>query len=322
MFLQLPALNQDIRKVPPLSKTTHPKTASSQMSPDSGRTQMTSTSATSVGEGPSGSNFSALPTSSPQTSVPDMLESPPLSAFKRKRRLRNKHPLSHKTIRISRSSSQRYWNEFDDGSEGSEEEVYTIFVYPNSSSTFPGADVISKLTTSIASGVKASSQRVRSWLNAEPKPIPSEQDPLLNAYLTQSNAGEYDSDLDGSLSPDSLVRNPQRHYSTFSNQRNVKARKSRETLLFRFCIVSFLASFVLLGIAAVLTSTGRRKSAMAVNLGVLAGVIWSLIFAIVGVGTMLVRSKRLGWMHRAAVLLVLAIICVGNGVLLAILVGG
>ena len=291
------------------------------MSPDSARTQISSASATSVGEGPSSSSF-ALASGSPQTSVPDMLESPPLSAFKKKRRLRKKHPSRSETVKVSKPQRQRYWNEFDDGDEASEEEVYTIFVDPNNSSAFPGANIISKVATTFASGVKVSSQRVRSWLNLEPKQTPSEQDPLLNGYFAESAAADYDSDLDGSLSQNSLLRNPQRRYSTFENQRSEKARRSRETLLSRFCIVSFIASFVLLGIAAILTSTGRRKSALAVNLGVLVGVIWSLIFAIIGVGTMMARKTKLGWIHRAAVLLILAIACVGNGVLLAVLVGG
>ncbi len=302
------------------AKTTRPKTASSQVSPDSARSQISSTSAGSVGEGPSGSSFSALTSDSPPTSVPDMLESSSLSAFKKKRRLRKKHPLSDQITQISKPHQQRYWNEFDDGDGESEEEVYTIFVDPNKSSTFPGADAMTKLATSIALGARASSQRVKSWLYSEPKTTSNEHAPLLNDYFAQS-ASVDDSDIDDDLSPESLTRGPRRRYLTFSNQRNEQARKSRESLLFRFCVVSFIASFVLLGIAAILTSTGRRKSALAVNLGVLVGVIWSLIFAIVGVGMMTAQTKNLGWIHRVAVLLILIIICVGNGVLLAILSG-
>ncbi len=304
--------------MPASAKNTRPKTATTLISPESARTQRTSTSATSVGEGPSGSGFSAPPSASLPTSVPDMLESPPLSAFKKKRRLRRRYAVSDQIIQASRPPQRRYWNEFDDGDEGSEEEVYTIFVDPNKSNIFPGAAMISKLATSIASRVKESSQRVRSWLSSEPKPAPNEQDPLLNDYFSHLASVEYDTDLDDDLSPESGIKDPRHHYSTFSNRHNENVYRSRETLLFRFCIASFGASFVLLGLAATLTSTGRRKSALALNLGVMVGVICSLIFAMVGIGTMLARTNNLGWMHRAAVLLILAIVCVGNGVLLAI----
>ena len=302
------------------AKTTRPNTTSSQVTPDSTRSSKNSTSATSIGEGPLGNSFSALPSASPPTSVPDMLESPPLRAFKKKRRLHKKHPLNDQIIQIPKPQQQRYWNEFDDGDEGSEEEVYTIFVDPNKFSAFLGADAISKLVTSIALGAKALSRRVKSWLYSEPQTTPNEQAPLLNDYLAQS-AFVDDSDVDDDISPESLIRDPRRRYSTFCQQRNYRARQSRDALLFRFCVASFVASFVLLGISAILTSTGRRKSALAVKLGVLVGVIWSLIFAIVGVGTLTARTKNLGWIHRAAVLLILTIICVGNGVLLANLSG-
>lgn len=308
--------------MPASAKTTRLKTASGLISPGSARTQRTSTSATSVGEGPSGSGFSAPTSGSLPTSVPDMLESPPLSSFKKKQRLRRKHPVSHQITQLPAPSPRRYWNEFDNGDEGSEEEVYTIFVDPNKSSAFPGAAMISKLTTSIAVGVKESSQRVKSWLNSEPKAAPNEQDPLLNDYFTEPASVEYDSDLDDLPLSESVIKDPRRRYSTFLSRHNEEVHRSREALLFRFCIASFAASFILLGIAAILTSTGRRKSALAVNLGMMIGVICSLIFAMVGVGTMIARTTNLGWMHRAAVFLILAIVCVGNGVLLAILRDG
>lgn len=304
--------------MPASAKNTRPKTATTMISSESARTQRTSTSATSFGEGPSGSGFSAQPSGSLPTSATDMLESPPLSAFKKKRRLHKNHAVSGYINQASRPPQQRYWNEFDDGDEGSEEEVYTIFVDPNKSDNFPGAAMVSKLAASIASGVKDSSQRVRSWLSLEPKPAPNERDPLLNDYFSHPASVDYDTDPDDDLSPESGTKDPRRHYSTFPDRHHETVSRSRETLLFRFCIAAFGASFVLLGLAATLTSTGRRKSGLALNIGVMVGVVCSLLFAMVGIGTMLARTTNLGWMHRAAVLLILAIVCVGNGVLLAI----
>ena len=289
------------------------------MSPNSTRTQKSSTSATSLGEGPSSSNCLAPPTESSATSVPDMLESPPLSAFKKKRYQYKRHPLSVQINQVPKPQQQRYWNEFDDGDEGSEEEVYTLFVNPNNNSAFPGAASISKIVASISNGAVSSVHIIKSWLGSEPKAAPNEQDPLLTGCHPRSLSGEYDSDLEDELTPDSIIRDPQRRYSTFPNSPHARARQSRETLLFRFCVASFLASYVVLAIAAILTSTGRRKSFLAVRVGVLLGVVWSLIFAVVGVGTTIARTKKLDWMHRATVILVVAIVCVGNGIVLAIL---
>lgn len=192
---------------------------------------------------------------------------------------------------------------------------------PHDISVFPGAASIFKLAASIATGVTSSAQRIKSWLGSEPKAAPNEQDPLLAGCHPRSPSGEYDSHLEDQLTPGSMVTDPQRRYSTFADSRHAQIRQSRETLLFRFCIASFLTSYVLLGTAAILTSTGRRENALAVRLEVILGVVWSLIFAVVGVGATLARTRKLSWMHRAAVVLFVAIVCVGDGVVLAVLGG-
>ncbi|KAI4123344.1 MAG: hypothetical protein LQ347_006187, partial [Umbilicaria vellea] len=122
---QLSALDHDIRKVPSPAKLA--PSSNSRPIPDSQSTRRTSTSATSQADGPTSSGFSAALTESPTTSVPEMFESPPLSAFKKKRRITKKHPLHQQTDTYARPHPQRYWNEFDDGDEAPEEEPYTLF---------------------------------------------------------------------------------------------------------------------------------------------------------------------------------------------------
>jgi uncharacterized protein YrrD len=57
------------------------------------------------------------------------------------------------------------------------------------------------------------------------------------------------------------------------------------------------------------------------NIGSLAGVVLSVMFALLGIGVMVARKDNVGWFHRAAVVLVSAIAAVGNAVLILTLIG-
>lgn len=249
-----------------------------------------------------------------------MLESPPLSTLKKKRKLhpRKEHPLREEIIAIPHADHQRYWNEFDDGDEGSENEAYTIFVDPDSSTSFLGGGVVSNLIQHLVSKAKASTQKIKDWVNSTSI---QERRPLIahNDSSAQASA-EDDSDLDNDeLSPTrSRIR---RHYSTFpSSHPSRHALQSRETLLLGASIASFAASLVMLLVAAILATTGRKKAAVTVDLGVVVGIIVSLIFSGMGVGATIARNDRLGWVHRSTVALLFVLDCLGCGVL-AVLLG-
>lgn len=315
---QFPALEHDIRKIPSQAKSSRRRSSSSQVSPQSASTGRTSVSATSASERPTSSGFSAPPGSSSATSAPDLLESPSLSIFKKKRksRSRREHPLRKEISEASSANHQRYWNEFDDGDEGSEDEAYTIFVDPNASSPFPGSATIAKIFHNLVAGTKASTKKVRSWLNATAKHRTPERQHLIEEedFISQASA-EDNTDLnDNDSSPTHLPRH-RRHYSTISTGPSQHALKMRETLLFRACIASFTASFTLLIIASILAGTGRKKAVMTVDLGVVVGVIASLVFAVVAVGAMIARTDRLGWMHRVTVVVLFALDCMGCAML-------
>lgn len=216
----------------------------------------------------------------------------------------------------SQRRQERYWNEFDDGSEGSENEVYTIYVDPNASFNFPGTVTVSKFFTSLASRIKASEEKVSSWLKCQPPTIPNERQPLVNGFQSPS-VEDSESDGDSPVLHRSL--SAQRRYSTFPTLVQSPAVRARETLLFRSCIATFVASFLLLIVAAILEMTGRRKAEVTVDAGVIAGVASSLVFAIIGVGSMVGRKDNVGWVHRAIVSLVFICVILGSGVLLAAL---
>ena len=299
----LPLLDRDIRKVPSNISTLHRHSSMSRRSSERASTHLTSNSATSLIKSPSGSGFSTAAVESPATSVPDQLEAPPLKAFKKKRRSRKANPLRKQ---ISLSQKQRYWNEFDDGDEAVENEAYTIFVDPESSSDFPGGPTVTKLFDIVSAKIKPRLQKAKSWLRSSSSRKDQNQQPTpRDDYFTQRPPAE-DSDLDSSSSTEDLLpsnRNTRR-YSTFprppirQSASSIQARRARATLLLRCCLLSFLASFAFLLIAGVLEVTRRHRYIVAASIGSLVGMVASLLLAAVGVGMMIARKKdarRVQW---------------------------
>lgn len=316
--MQIPALKQDIRKIPATTKSTKTRTLQGRLSPKESSTRHSSVSASSTQNGPSGSGFSAQRGESSATSAPDALTSSPRDALMEKRRRYHRKSMLQKRLQQAfLSEQQRYWNEFDDGSEGSENEAYTIFVDPNASYRFPGADAFNKFYTSLTSNIKASKDKVSSWLTNSPTGATKERERLIKDIngVNGVHSPSIDDSHDGTSSSKS---NPalQRRYSTFPSLPQPHAVRARETLLLRSCIASFCASFVLLLIAAILETTGRRKAETTVDAGVIIGVAASLVFAIIGVGSMVGRKDDVGWVHRASVFIVFVCVVFGSGALL------
>ncbi len=241
-----------------------------------------------------------------------------MSAFKKERRQSHRKRILEKHLsERSRSTQQRYWNEFDDGSEGSDIEAYTIFVDPNSSSSFPGMATISKVFTTLASKITAAEETVTYWLRSRGDTNDREQEPLINDHRSSSIE---DSDMSNpESSPTYAKSGSQRHYATFPALTEPPAIRARETLLFRSCLASFAASFVLLVVAAILKTTGRRKAQTTVDAGVIIAVASSLVFAIIAVGSMVGRTRDVGWVHRTVVCLTFVCVAVGSGSLLTAL---
>ena len=318
----LPALSRDIRKVPVAGSLSRRQSSALQRSPTAISQEMASTSAGSVTDGPSSSVFSSnLPLESPATSLGEQLKSPQYT-IKKQRKTRKEHPL---TRQISRSGvpPQRYWNEFDDGDEAPQDEAYTIFVDPNARLSFPGMASVSKLTTAMSNMAKSSSEKVIAWLRPPSTSSSSEHQPLADDYFNQRPRAE-DTDLDSDNS--SAENLPQtRRYSTFQTTRRSaqsKAIANRESLLLRCCIAFFVASLILLAIAGVLITTARRRYVRRADVGTLVGVVFSLVFAILGLGMMAARKEKVGLMQRSVTFLLFALICVINVILVMVVIKG
>ncbi|KAL8732586.1 MAG: hypothetical protein Q9181_003884 [Wetmoreana brouardii] len=313
----LPALDQDLRKIPATVRTAMSRASSSQLplSPSSGK--RTSTSTTSIGDRHSNSGFSARAIQSSATSVREASDPVPHKVPKKKRRIRRDTLLRQQ---IQQSSNQRYWNEYDDRDENSGNEPFAIYIDPNKSTSFPGFHIFSRAASSIASQAKASSEKIKSWLR--PSDQPSSKTPLL---VDEAATPQDDSDLDGDELVDPLINHHRnnRHYFTFHDRYVLNhVSKARESLLTRCCTALFVASFVLLIVTAILASVGRRKTVYEVDVGVIIGVVFSLVFALAGVGCLLMKIEKVANLPRVVVFLALTVVCVSSGVLLAGVIDG
>ncbi|KAL6715024.1 hypothetical protein ACLMJK_007285 [Lecanora helva] len=317
----LPALGQDIRKIPAAAEKTNGRASNGRIRSEPPSTNHSSISASSTSNERPKSGFSIGEGESSMTSAPDTVTPAESKPVKKGRRQSHRRRILQKGLRETpRSKQQRYWNEFDDGSEGSEDEAYTILVDPNASAGLPGAAVVSNLFARIGSTIRTQGQKVAFWRPASDEPSKDPKganEPLLNG---QHSPGMDDSDLSDEESSTGLMDPAlQRRYSTFPNTYESPAIRARETLLFRSCVTSFLASLILLFVAAILETTGRRKAEATVDAGVIIGVAASLVFAIIAVGSMVGRKDDVGWVHRTIVVLVFACVVACSGTLLAAL---
>ncbi|KAL8854664.1 MAG: hypothetical protein Q9221_000446 [Calogaya cf. arnoldii] len=313
----LPALDQDLRKIPATVKTATTHLSNNRLSPSPTSTAKNSVSATSNGDRPTSSGFSAPAVESSATSVPEIAGAAPQEALKKKRRPRKDRLIRQQMNGTGQYDPQRYWNEYDDGDDNSEDEPFAIYINPDQSTFFPSLDTFSKATSSLACKVRTMSKRARQWLHLS--------DQRKSKTPAETVSTEDDSDLEDSAS-DPLIshHNKKSDYSTVQHHRHAvdHAAKAQGLLLTRCCIALYAASFVLLVIAALLASAGRRKAHLEVDVGVITGVAFSLVFAIAAAGCAIGRRERVGLFQRICVLVALTVVCACSGILLGGVIDG
>lgn len=325
-----PLLERDIRKVPPLQART-----------SRGRiTIKTTVSELSSTDGPSTSTFSAGAMNSSATSVPHSTKSsPPTSPLTSTRGTTEiPHPPKRKLRRKpyqERKPVQRYWNEFDDGDEGREDQVYAIYVNPDEPTTFPGVETMSKAFSSMYQSLGRAAHGMASWLPMQSRDHDVEQAvrrPLLGVR-TRDADGENDdsSDTGSSLSPSTSAKKQRsRLFSTGPDARRASGMNSHhiaqyqhvhpslENTLFRTYAGCYAIAFILLIISTILQTAGRHRAKVEVDAGVIVGVVAALGSAIVGISLMISREERLSWLHRAVGGIAFLVVCIGSGWLLAV----
>lgn len=226
----------------------------------------------------------------------------------------------------AQSEQQKYWNEYDDGSEaGDVNEPYTIYIDPDAESTFPGVKTVVYFFSQLSSGVKVPMEKVKTWFtpyrnSGERRPLTSDsQGRYFTARANSFNGAETDVEDDASSSDFPSGYNA--HYGTFSSINDQKLMRNHENLLFRGTVASFVAAFILLSIATLLVFTGRRHLRIEVDAGVIVGVVASLFFATLGFTIMLYRWARLGLLHILCVTASFMADCVLSGFLLVLVMG-
>ena len=265
--------------------------------------------------GPSGSGFSTVQDESSVTSAPDVA-GPQFPKFsKRMKRRSDRRRIAQARLRKQpQNGHQRYWNELDNGSEGDEDEAYTILVYPHKSLQSSGATAISDLFTSMVGPFRKVAQKSVSWFRARQ----GQHESLIKRKPSPDAEDSDQSDEERALL--SVNPAPHQHYSTFSKSSDLHAVRARESLLLSSCITSFGASLILLAVAAILKFTGRRKAGTTVDAGVIVGVVTSILFAIIAVVSMIGRKDEVGWVHRSSVLLLFIFLVICGAALLASLI--
>jgi hypothetical protein len=164
-------------------------------------------------------------------------------------------------------------------------------------------------------------ETVRGWFS--PSVSPEERRPLLasEGYFNEQSAGDTDIDDEAYASSAEFPAGYATHYATFPSINDQKFSRQREQLLYHIMLGCFFASIVLLAIAGTLVATGKKKLRVEVDAAVLVGVLASLFFGTLAIGTMLYRQQSLSWLHRCLVGLTFVAICVLNGVLLVLVAG-
>jgi hypothetical protein len=224
----------------------------------------------------------------------------------------------------------RYWNEFDDGdSDVHVEERYAIYVDPDESS-FPGAETFSKVFGSMYDSFRRGRDRVVSWLpmaNAE-QDSNGERSPLLfgGPGRKTSNDGAYDSSGDDTDHMDAFAHQKYKKTGRPSRLPYAPARKlSRrqrgvETTLFWFYTGLISLSYLLLILAGILLSTGRKKKRLEVDAGAVTGIVAAEAAAGIAVVLICMRRQQLGPIHWGLFAVnVAVVVTVGIGLMALVL---
>ena len=262
--------------------------------------------------------------------------------------LQNTQEETYETQQQSPSQPQGgYWNEYDNGSEAGDlngDAGYTIYIDPNENFDFPGlATVVALFTMPV--------QKVKAWLAASRGLEPQgERGPLLPTHTDSYGATGHhgyvnslsDSPFDDTEAEDDTLASPttnrrgsygyassedyfppgyETYYASLPSVNDQTITHYRERVLAWGTLGGFASSFVLLGIAGVLITTGRHRLRVEVDAAVTLGVVASLGFACAALGMSLLRRTGQSRMHRAAVWATFLTICILNGFILVLVAG-
>jgi hypothetical protein len=240
--------------------------------------------------------------------------STPASSESATPKIRSRQPSVQTPVQEVRQSN---WNEYDYGSEA-ESEPYTIYVYTDAESTYPGERIVASLI-SMAKGL---TEKFSGFFISITPQDERRCQLIRDSYLVEQT-GNIETDIeDNYTSPSDPARDSATSYATFPSTIYQEIRsQDDESILFKGTICSFVAASVFLLSAGILLFTGRRGLRTEVDAGVTVAIVASLFFATLGFGCMLHHKERLGWLHRICVGITFVAVCVLNGILLVLVAG-
>ncbi|CAD0094668.1 unnamed protein product [Aureobasidium vineae] len=262
----VPLMQKDIRKVPTLASRRRAYNHDSSYGSQSTTPQMTPSTG-SVGDY-NGGDLTAVEEQSPhRIKIPDQLETPPLSAFRKKRK-------SAYDRAGSALPKQTYWSEYDNPSDSEDE--YVLYIDPNE----------------VSSATKTW-RRIRSLWS---KNKPTDQESLLGHDGANERGMVEESVSSSDEEAHVPKRTQQRSYGTLNQRTNQMAGYNPEShhqqsdWVSQLAATCLVASVLLLCIGYILVTTGKRKLASEVDAGVVLAVASSLAFAVSGMGAVFGRQ--------------------------------
>jgi SPX domain protein involved in polyphosphate accumulation len=290
----LPILDRDIRKLPPpairISRKRSSATGSVIQSPDSNE---------SVNGGPADST-TAVETARSEPS--DELEAPAIRSFRKKRR--RGYTRQEQDAKRQEQQQRRYWSEYDHPDSGDEDgEAFVLYIDPNAPTAWDR--FVDRLIAFFSHG----------------------KDPEKDNLLPSPTRDDVDSSEDEAQANTTPQRRRKQNlrattYGTISHLESQTYPPERRWyhILPQFPAIAFAASLSILLIAFILALTGKKKLAYEVDFGVLFASGASLLFAIMGFLS-LVRREEVEWPGWVVGTLVLGTVVLGNGGLIARMVG-
>ncbi|RKF75731.1 putative spx domain-containing protein [Golovinomyces cichoracearum] len=231
--------------------------------------------------------------------------------------LQDPKPIINK-IKSESQPQLTYWNEYDDGSEV-ENEPYLVYIDPDSDS-FPGAKKLAYVYSKAENLV----DEVKKWL--APVQLTAERRPLL--YHINDMISEQESTIDTEGEEDAFASYSEipRGYSTFYTSSYLKIgdesiEQTRESFLLHSILGCYAASLTLLLISYLLAATGKKRLQTEIDVGVVVGVIASILFAAIGSFLLWCSRQELSWTYRFYACATFTLTCFWNGILLIQVVG-
>ncbi|KAI5784698.1 VTC domain-containing protein [Geopyxis carbonaria] len=301
--IALRALDKDIRKTPINGSRQHSRRSSTYFVVSNSSSKNSSTVA----------GHTSSQTLTPGTSDGAVMEISSLIAARKKKQRKMK---TRRTM-IESISGEHYWNEFGDGSDDDQEEPYTVLVAPSITGSDDGYTDKS-LTDFVVNPITRVFSRFRTVFGDKPRRT-DENSPLVD----RPEIDDSESSSDDDLVPGG-IKHSRYKYGTYS-----EPLVNHHSVYKAGHLGFFLVSFLVLLITSILALNGslerRRRhhhrdpgQHLVLDLGVVTGVMVSLVFAVIGITVFLMGRFRASWLHTILIWFMFGVICVGSGAVFAL----